>query len=82
MSNRVTKQLGSGGSSGGGLTVLTLVSGSLNQPNFLFSGVPKVVVVDHGDGITQTSLDGTTNWTGTNPIALTVWPTADIIALG
>lgn len=67
---------------GSGLSLLTLSSGNLNQGIFTFSGVPKIIYVDQGRIMQKVSSDGTVNWTGTNPVTLSVWPTSDIIALG
>ena len=66
--------------SSSGATLITPISGALNQATFVWSSAPKIIFRD-GVPMQQTSTDGTPNWTGTTTTVLSIWPTSDIFAL-
>lgn len=68
-------------SSGGGYQQPTsgVVDGS--NATFVFSTAPRVLCVDQGRVMQQTSSDTTVNWTGTTTVILTIAPTFDIFAI-
>lgn len=72
------------GGSGGGLAVLSLISGAVNGTNtsFTFSSSPKMVVADQGRSMQKISSNGEVNWTGTSSPSFTVAPTFDVFAIG
>lgn len=69
-------------SSGGNTTGYQQPTGTVNGSNqiFVFTTAPDAVSVD---GVTKqkTSSDGTSNWTGTTTITLTVAPNFDIFGI-
>lgn len=62
-----------------GSTTYEVPTGTVNGVNtsFVFATAPSVVVVD-GVAMQKTATDGTTNWTGTTTISLTIAPTFDV----
>jgi len=67
--------------SGGGSTPITLLSGGLGQGTFVWASAPNIIFID-GVATQKTSVNGTSNWTGTTTTVLQqTWPTQDIFAI-
>ncbi len=66
----------------GSISILT-PTGAVDGVNtiFVFTSAPSLIGVDQGRIMQKTSSDGSTNWTGTTTVTLTVAPTFDIYGL-
>lgn len=64
---------------GGGLLTLLTPTGSVNGVNaiFVFTQTPTYIVSDHA-WYQITNSNGSTNWTGTTTVTMTIPPTEDI----
>lgn len=69
-------------SAGGGSSFLT-ATGTVNGINlaFTFTSAPSVIFVD-GAPMQKTSSDGTSNWSGTTSVTLSIAPSFDVFGLG
>ena len=65
---------------GSGSFSVLAATGTVNGTNksFTFSSAPSVIVVDNGRVMRSTNSDGSTNWTGTTSVTLSVAPNFDI----
>lgn len=69
--------------SGGSGTGFQIPTGTVNGVNTVFTFVvpPNVISIDQGRIMQQISSDGTTNWTGSTTITLTIAPNNDIFGI-
>lgn len=66
-----------------GMGSLFTPTGGIDGSNttFIFSSIPKILIVDYGRAMRKVSSDGTVNWSGETTVLLTIAPNFDIIGL-